>query len=118
MMKNQNFIKRVTYASQGIANAWQSERSFRAQIFITAITISSLIVLKATPMWWGIFILIIGATIAAELINTALEYIIDLLHPEFSSEIGKAKDCAAAAVLVLSCSAILIYIAFLIEKFH
>lgn len=116
-MKNQNFFRRLVFALYGLKSAWQSEKSFRSQIIITSLTIISLVVLKATAQWWAIFILVIGATLAAELINTSLEFMIDLLHPDYHQQIGKAKDCAAAAVLVLSCSAILIYMAFIIEKF-
>jgi undecaprenol kinase len=110
-MKNQNLYKRLIFALQGL------KRSFRAQIVITFIVIVSLIFLKASLQWWAIIILVIGATLAAELINTSLEYMLDLLHPNYHSQIGRAKDCAAAAVLVLSCSAILIFMAFLYEKF-
>lgn len=117
-MKNQNIINRFIFALQGIRNAWNSERSFRSQIIIMFFVLASLIYLKASSLWWAIIILVIGATLAAELINTALEYMIDFLHPNYHSEIGRAKDCAAAAVLVLSCSSILIFIAFLIEKIH
>ncbi len=116
-MKNQNIINRFIFAIQGLRNAWNSERSFRSQIIIMFIVLASLIYLKASSIWWAIIILVIGATLAAELINTAFEYMIDFLHPDYHSEIGRAKDCAAAAVLVLSCSSILIFIAFLLEKF-
>ena len=116
-MKNQNIIKRFVFALQGLKSAWLSERSFRAQVMITSLVIASLLFLKATLLWWAIIILVIGATLAAELLNTALEYMLDLLHPNFHSQIGRAKDCAAAAVLVLSCASILIFIAFLCDKF-
>ena len=115
-MKNQNLYKRLIFALKGLRSAWRSERSFRAQIGVTFIVILSLFFLKATPQWWAIIILVIGATLAAELINTSLEYMLDLLHPNYHSQIGRAKDCAAAAVLVLSCSAIIIFSAFIYEK--
>jgi undecaprenol kinase len=116
-MKNQNFFKRLIFALRGLRSAWLSERSFRAQVVITIIVITTLFFLKASLQWWALIILVIGATLAAELMNTALEYMLDLLHPNYHSQIGRAKDCAAAAVLVLSCSAILIFIAFLYEKY-
>ncbi len=116
-MKNQNFNKRLAFALKGVKWAWSSERSFRSQVAITVLVICSLLYFKATLTWWAIFILVIGATLAAELLNTALEHLIDLLHPNYHPSIGKAKDCAAAGVLVLSTSAILIYIFFLVDKF-
>jgi undecaprenol kinase len=116
-MKNQNLYRRIIFALQGLKSAWLSEKSFRAQILMTLIVLVSLLFLKATPIWWAIIILVIGATLASELINTALEFMIDLLHPDYHPQIGKAKDCAAAAVLVLSVSSILIYLCFLYTKF-
>jgi undecaprenol kinase len=116
-MKNQNLYRRIIFAFQGLKSAWLSEKSFRAQILMTLIVLVSLLFLKATPIWWAIIILVIGATLASELINTALEFMIDLLHPDYHPQIGKAKDCAAAAVLVLSVSSILIYLCFLYTKF-
>ncbi len=116
-MKNQNFRKRLLFALNGLRSAWLSERSFRVQIIIGTIVIITLFFLKASLFWWAIIILVIGATLAAELMNTALEFMLDVLYPNYHAQIGKAKDCAAAAVLVLSCSAILIFMAFLYEKF-
>ena len=115
-MKNQNIIKRFKFALDGLRSAWQSEKSFRAQIVMTFIVIASLFYLKASPQWWASIMLVIGATLAAELINTSMEYMLDLLHPNFHSQIGRAKDCAAAAVLVLSISAIIIFSIFIYEK--
>lgn len=115
-MKNQNILKRFLFSLQGFKSAWGTEKSFRAQVVITFLIIPTIAFLKATPQWWAIFILIIGANLAAELFNTALEYVCDLLHPDYHPQIGRAKDCAAAAVLILSLASIFIFIAFLIEK--
>lgn len=116
-MKNQNLYRRFIYSLQGLKSAWITEVSFRSQLIMTFLVICTVIYLKATALWWAIFILIIGATLAAELFNTALEYLADLVHPEFHPQIGKVKDCAAASVLVLSVASILIFIAYLFDKF-
>lgn len=116
-MKNRNFLKRLTHALQGLQAAWVSERSFRTQVVMTTLVLLSLVVLRPTALWAALIVLVIGATLGAELLNTALEYVIDLLHPEIHPQIGKAKDCAAAAVLVLSFSSILIFFLFLYDKF-
>lgn len=115
-MKNQNLFFRILYSLRGLKSAWGTEKSFRTQVVIACLIIPTIAFLKATPIWWAIFILIIGATLAAELFNTALEYLCDLVNPDFHPEIGRAKDCAAAAVLVLSVASILIFIFFLSEK--
>ena len=66
-------------------------------------------------IWWALLLLNCGLVLAAELFNTALEHLIDLLHPGLHPSIKIAKDCAAGAVLILSISAACIFVAFLIE---
>ncbi len=115
-MKNQRLFNRFTNSLAGIKSAWVTENSFRTQLIMTVLILPVIYLLKAPPLWWGIFLVIIGATLAAELFNTALEYICDLLHPEFHPQIGMAKDCAAAAVLVLSITSVLVFAAFVYER--
>jgi diacylglycerol kinase (ATP) len=117
MMKNQNLFKRFIFSLQGLKYAWSSENSFRTQVTLTCLIIPTILFLKASPEWLAIFFLIIGAALSAELFNTALEYLCDLLHPNFHPQVGKIKDCAAAAVLVLTIASILIFIIFLATKF-
>ena len=76
-----------------------------------------LVILRPVPVWWALFLLVIGAVLAIELINTALESLIDRLHPEIHPMIARAKDCAAGAVLILSLSAVGILFALLYEKY-
>ena len=51
---------------------------------------------------WAILFICFGLVIGAEAINTALEYLCDKVQPEIYPQIAKAKDVAAAAVLVVS----------------
>lgn len=54
-------------------------------------------------MWkWIVFILCTGMVLAAEALNTAIEYVVDLVSPEYNELAGKAKDVAAASVLFAS----------------
>ena len=105
------------FAIQGLKSAWSTEKSFRSQVIAAFSMIFFMIILKPKAVWVALFSLVIAATIAAELINTALEYILDAVHPELHPAIGRAKDCAAAAVLVLSLSSLVIFVSFLIERF-
>ena len=58
--------------------------------------------LMIVSVWWAITGLCIALVFAAEMVNAALEYLIDRLHPEIHPEIGQAKDAAAGAVLLAS----------------
>src|SRR5262249_25472529 len=115
-MKNLPFRERFGFAWRGIRMAWRSETSFRTQVVMGAGAIAVLLTLKPQPLWWALFFVIIAAVLAAELINTALEHVVDRLHPETHPLIALAKDCAAGAVLVLSFAALAVLGALLWER--
>jgi diacylglycerol kinase (ATP) len=51
--------------------------------------------------------------LSLELVNAAIEYLLDHLHPGYSAEIGAAKDAAAGAVLIASLAALCVAAALL-----
>src|SRR5512141_2182584 len=117
-MKNRPFHQRLHFAFDGIRAAWKSEASFRVQVFFAAAVVACLAWLCPPPLWWAILLVVIGLVLAAELINTALERIVDHLHPEHHPMMKVAKDCAAGAVLVTALTAVAVFIAFLVAAYH
>lgn len=101
-MKNQPFLQRVRFAISGVRNTFQSESSFRSQCIFAILAYLLLLATRAKPIWWALITLSVAAVLATELLNTALERIIDRLHPEKHPLIGQAKDCAAGAVIIFS----------------
>ena len=116
-MKNKPFGRRLRFAWNGIIITLKTESSFRTQIVCSAGTLALLVFLRPAAIWWAILMLTIGAVLAAELINTALEAVLDQIHPEQHPIVGKAKDCAAGAVLVLSLSALAVAGAMIWNRF-
>lgn len=116
-MKNQPFHKRLGYAGNGIRSAWRTEKSFRVQS-LAALAVLLVLVWRQPPvMWWAFLLINTGLVLAAELFNTALESVVDHLHPEVHPAIGLAKDCAAGAVLILSLTAVCVFAAFVADTF-
>src|SRR5687767_1144094 len=101
-MKGRPFRARLGFASAGIGIVWRRERSFRTQAVLGIAAIAFTAALR--PGWIGLAVILLstGLVLALEMVNAALEYAIDRLHPEIASEIGFAKDAAAGAVLVAS----------------
>ncbi len=104
-MKNQRLSTRVAFAWAGLRAAWDGERSFRTQGIIALMACGVMGVLQPTLIWWALVGMMITLVLAAELINTALEQLVDHLHPERHPRIKIVKDCSAAAVLLLSLGA-------------
>ncbi|HUX30681.1 MAG TPA: diacylglycerol kinase [Thiobacillus sp.] len=107
-MKNKTMRHRLGFAWAGIAAAWRNERSFRIQTAFAIALPAALLLLRVSAVWWAICLIIALLVLAAELFNTALESLIDHLHPEIHPAIKTAKDCAAGAVLLLSAGALIV----------
>lgn len=105
-MKNRAFKERLAFAWSGLCIAWHSEASLRTHILMSLLLVAALLVLRPTILWWALCGVMVTLVIAAELVNTALEHLADHLHPEQHPRIKIVKDCAAAAVLVLSIGAV------------
>lgn len=114
-MKNRRFSERFTFAFSGIVVAWRGERSFRSQLILALVMLPIMFWLQPTLLWWGVMIMMGALILAAELFNTALEQMIDHLHPEIHPNIKVAKDCAAGAVLLLSVAAIVVTICMVLD---
>ncbi|MBW3498668.1 diacylglycerol kinase [Janthinobacterium sp. NKUCC08_JDC] len=115
-MKNQPFHKRMGFALQGLSAAFRMESSFRLQCLAALLVLLVLARYRPAIIWWALLLLNCGMVLAAELFNTALENLIDHLHPALHPSIKIAKDCAAGAVLILSISALCVFVAFLLEN--
>lgn len=105
-MKNRPFLRRLRFALAGLAHAARAESSFRTHLLAAALALAVLLWLRPAPLWWALVAVMVGAVLAAELFNTALEHLADRLHPEQHPQIKAAKDCGAAAVLVCSIAAL------------
>lgn len=105
-MKNQPYYVRLGYAMSGIKAVWQRESSFRIECAVAIAAIVIMIVIQPGWLWAAIVALSIGLVFALELVNSALEYLIDHVHPDQAPAIGLAKDAAAGAVLLASLGAL------------
>ena len=104
-MKNQPFAHRLVYAWDGLRHVWRWERSFRTQVLVALSMAALLIVLRPGWLWAALIVVCIALVLALEMMNSALEYLIDHVHPDVAPAIKHAKDAAAGAVLLASCGA-------------
>ena len=107
-MKNASISARLGHARDGIRLVWRREKTFRSHGLFAAAALATTAALGAGPVWWALVILCIALVVALEALNSALEYVIDRLHPEIHEEIRCAKDAAAGAVLLASIGAALV----------
>ena len=107
-MKNRAIVSRFTFALNGVAMAWKNEWSFRVEAACAVALLIFLAIARPPALWCALCAAMAGLVLAAELFNTALESLMDHLHPEIHPAIKIAKDCAAGAVLLVCLSAFLV----------
>jgi diacylglycerol kinase (ATP) len=89
--------------------AFSSQRNFRIHTLITVIAINLGLWLKVTPVEMAILTLTCALVLVLELLNTALESVVDLTVGQTYHDLARiAKDCAAGAVLISAVSALLV----------
>jgi diacylglycerol kinase (ATP) len=105
-MKNRPFAARLGFALVGIRFCWRTERSFRTHVGCAAAAVAALLAIRPAPVWWALIGLVMALVLAFELINSAIERLIDHLHPDIHAEIKRVTDMAAGGVLVISLGAL------------
>ncbi|MEH7379913.1 diacylglycerol kinase family protein [Bacillus sp. JJ1533] len=93
------FIKSFSYAFQGLREAFLSERNLQIHFVFSVIVVICGLLFQITKVEWMVILLLIGGMFSIELMNTAVEKVVDLVTSEFHPLAKKAKDIAAGAVL-------------------
>jgi diacylglycerol kinase (ATP) len=102
------FISSFKYARAGAEHAWRTQRNLWVHFLIGLIVLLTAIYLSVSLVEMSILVLVIFNVIAVEMLNTAVEEMVNILSPGYRKEAALAKNVAAAAVLVVSVGSILI----------
>lgn len=112
-------IKSFFYAGRGIKFMIESQHNAWLHVLATILIITAGLLAGISTAEWGLVILSIIAVWTAEALNTAFEFLADVSSPESNPLVMKAKDIAAAAVLITAAGALaiglIIFIPYLAE---
>lgn len=101
-------VGKFRVAVTGIIYAVRHQNSFRVHLPVAVTVVAVSLWLHLEPWRWIAVIVSIALVISAELLNSAIEEIVAVVHPEFDQRIGRALDAGAGAVLVASIGAIVL----------
>lgn len=108
------FLTGFYFAWQGITYAFKTQINLRFHFLMSTLVVGAGLLFNVSKVEWIQLILCIGVVIAAELFNTAIEKLTDLVTTEMHPLAKIAKDCAAGAVLIVAiCAGIIGLIVFL-----
>jgi diacylglycerol kinase len=103
--KKRNFslsarLKSIKHAFRGLATLLRYEHNARIHLFILVIVLVMGTLLRISETDWIAILLVSGVVFISECFNSAIEYVSDVVTEEQNDNIKKAKDVAAAGVLI------------------
>jgi len=84
----------------GLRLAISNEAAFRQEVSIVVIALVALLLLPLSFLWKGLLFFATTAVLVVELLNTAIESVVDMVSPEYNVLAKRAKDLGSAAVFV------------------
>ncbi len=105
------------YAISGIKTAFKNEPNFRIHVLATLIVTGLGMFVGLSNTEWAVLALTVAIVVVTELINTAIEAIVNLVSPQIQDKAKVAKDTAAAAVLLSAIGAIAVGLCLFLPKF-
>jgi diacylglycerol kinase (ATP) len=108
MINGKKLLKSFTYAISGINYALNSDQNLIIHLIAATIVIIASIIFKVTPFEMGILGVMILLVIITEMINSALEKMVDLITKEHRMEAKIAKDVSSGMVLIAAIGSVII----------
>lgn len=103
--RHPGFLESFGYALAGIRAVVVRERNIKVMLGVAALAVALGLLLRIDALSWVAVVCMIGMVLAGEMLNTAVEAVVDLASPDVHPLAKLAKDAAAGAMLLLSCAA-------------
>lgn len=105
-LRSTNRIDSIKHALHGIGVLLRSQQNARIHAVAAFFVILTGTVLQLSAWEWGVTIVAIALVLIVEALNTAIEFLVDLVSPSHQPLAGKVKDIAAGAVLIAAIGAV------------
>lgn len=107
-VKTKKLIKSFKYAFEGLTTAFKQEKNMKVHVLIAVLVLILGFALKISKIDWIICTFAIVMVITAELFNTAIETIVDMITMQKNKKAKIAKDVSAGAVLITAIGAAIV----------
>ena len=107
-------FKALRWSLQGLRSAWLHESSFRLEVVAAVVALPAAILLGHSAVERALLMGSVLAVLALELLNSAIEAVIERYGPEIHELAGRAQDMGSAAVFVALCNVALTWAVILV----
>jgi diacylglycerol kinase len=106
--RHSTLVESFRFAFAGLGNALRTQRNARIHVSIAAVVLVLGVALGLDALEWAVIALTVGFVLVAELFNTVIEAVVDLVTDEYHPLAKQAKDVAAGAVLISAMAAVVV----------
>lgn len=108
--------KSFGYAFKGIDDVVSNEPNMKIHVSVAILVVIMAFLLKISMIEWIILVLLIGLVLAAEVINTTIENLVDMYIKDYNERAKVVKDTAAGTVLILAITSAIIGLMIFVPK--
>ncbi len=98
-------ISAFRYSMQGLRASYRNEEAFRQEVLLFLVLLPVILLIPVTAMLKLLLFVVNCLVLIVELLNSAVETIVDKVSPDYDELAGRAKDMGSAAVLISLISA-------------
>ncbi|MBU2595274.1 diacylglycerol kinase family protein [Patescibacteria group bacterium] len=109
-MDFKRFVKSFRFALRGTITVIKEEQNIKIYLFFALLTFLLGIISHLSYVEWAIIAATISVTMGVEVINVAIEELLDMISPEYNGRTKVIKDVAAGAALITASASVLIFI--------
>lgn len=108
MLDPRRFLRSLRFAWNGISTLAREEQSFRLQLLAAVVLTALIFVFRLSRAETALLVVVAAFTLVLELLNGAVERLVDLFKPRIHTYAEQIKDMMAGAVLVSSIGALIV----------
>jgi diacylglycerol kinase (ATP) len=117
LVRPKNHIDSFRYAVEGIAHVFRTQKHMRFHMIIVVLVLVLGLLCRFDPLELAVLGVICCSVIVAEMLNTAVETVVDMITQSYHPLAKLAKDIAAGAVLVTAITAASVGMILFVSKF-
>ena len=106
--KPKNHLDSFRYAVEGIVHVFRTQKHMRFHFFIVVLVLSIGLLLRLSRIEMAVLFIVVSGVLVAEMMNTAVESVVDMITQSYHPLAKLAKDIAAGAVLIASITAAIV----------
>ncbi|MRJ41250.1 MULTISPECIES: diacylglycerol kinase [Idiomarina] len=106
-------IDATQYSMKGLRAAWRFEAAFRQEVLLLLVLLPVLVIAELELSERLLLLMSLLGLLITELLNSAIEAVVDRIGPDFHELSGRAKDIASAAVFIAISQFIVVWVAVL-----